>query len=135
MRDFSSGQKSGDAFNDPLIVAAGGSVALTGRTIAITASILGAQAIGAGCLERLGAITRAELQINLVLTGDLVLLDYLLSRRLEYLAPGVIPGWSQCIDFRQKPGSLCSPQALPCVKSKQFHRGLRKLFSATMLYI
>ena len=133
MRDFSSGQKSGDAFNDPLIVAAGGSVALTGRTIAITASILGAQAIGAGCLERLGAITRAELKINLVLTGDLVLLGYLLSRRLEYLAPGVIPGWSQCIDFRQKPGSLCSPQALPCVKSKQFHRGLRKLFSAKML--
>ncbi len=51
-------------------------------SIAITASILGAQAIGAGRSDRLGAITRAGLQINLVLTGGLVLLGYLLSRRL-----------------------------------------------------
>ncbi|MDO9404282.1 MAG: MATE family efflux transporter [Polaromonas sp.] len=51
-------------------------------SIAITASILGAQAIGAGHAARLGAITRTGLQINLVLTGTLVLLGYLFSRRL-----------------------------------------------------
>ena len=51
-------------------------------SIAITASILGAQAIGAGRSDRLGAITRTGLQMNLVLTGSLVLLGYLLSRRL-----------------------------------------------------
>ncbi|RZI98754.1 MAG: MATE family efflux transporter, partial [Haliea sp.] len=51
-------------------------------SIAITASILGAQAIGAGKADRLGAITRTGLQINLVLTGSLVLLGYLFSRRL-----------------------------------------------------
>jgi len=51
-------------------------------SIAITASILGAQAIGAGRTERLGAITRTGLQLNLVITGTLVLLAYLLSRHL-----------------------------------------------------
>jgi putative MATE family efflux protein len=51
-------------------------------SIAITASILGAQAIGAGRVDRLGAITRTALQMNLVLTGALVLLGYLLSRQL-----------------------------------------------------
>jgi len=51
-------------------------------SIAITASILGAQAIGAGRTERLGAITRTALQMNVVLTGALVLLGYLLSRQL-----------------------------------------------------
>ena len=51
-------------------------------SIAITASILGAQAIGAGNAHRLGAITRTGLQINLVLTGSLVLLAYFFSRRL-----------------------------------------------------
>ncbi|MDM0047139.1 MATE family efflux transporter [Variovorax dokdonensis] len=51
-------------------------------SIAITASILGAQAIGAGRSERLGAITRTALLMNLVLTGSLVLLGYLLSRQL-----------------------------------------------------
>ena len=51
-------------------------------SIAITASILGAQAIGGGNAARLGAITRTGLQINLVLTGTLVLLGYLFSRRL-----------------------------------------------------
>ncbi len=38
-------------------------------SIAITASILGAQAIGAGRTDRLGAITRTGLQMNLALTG------------------------------------------------------------------
>ncbi len=51
-------------------------------SIAITASILGAQAIGAGRVDRLGAITRTGLQMNVVLTGGLVLLGYLLSRHL-----------------------------------------------------
>lgn len=51
-------------------------------SIAITASILGAQAIGAGRTDKLGAITRTGLQMNLALTGVLVLLGYLFSRHL-----------------------------------------------------
>ncbi|RZI77127.1 MAG: MATE family efflux transporter [Variovorax sp.] len=51
-------------------------------SIAITASILGAQAIGAGRADRLGAIARTGLMMNLVLTGALVLLGYLFSRHL-----------------------------------------------------
>ncbi len=50
-------------------------------SIAITASILGAQSIGAGKGDRLGAITRTGLQMNLVLTGMLVLIAYLFSRQ------------------------------------------------------
>jgi hypothetical protein len=45
-------------------------------SIAITASILGAQAIGAGRLERIGPILRTGLLINLCLTGALILLGY-----------------------------------------------------------
>jgi putative MATE family efflux protein len=51
-------------------------------SIAITASILGAQAIGAGHVDRLGAIARTALIMNLCLTGGLVLLGYLFSRHL-----------------------------------------------------
>ncbi|MGC5700822.1 MATE family efflux transporter [Pseudomonas sp. NFXW11] len=51
-------------------------------SIAITASILGAQAIGAGRLERLSPILRTGLLINLCLTGALVLLGYLISHWL-----------------------------------------------------
>lgn len=51
-------------------------------SIAITASILGAQAIGAGRANRLGAIAKTALLMNLVLTGSLVLLGYLFSRHL-----------------------------------------------------
>ncbi|NMM78591.1 MATE family efflux transporter [Acidovorax sp. SRB_24] len=51
-------------------------------SIAITASILGAQAIGAGRAAALGAIARTGLLMNLVLTGSLVLLGYLFSRPL-----------------------------------------------------
>ncbi|WP_298923289.1 MATE family efflux transporter [uncultured Ramlibacter sp.] len=51
-------------------------------SIAITASILGAQAIGAGHPERLDAITRTGLKMNLVLTGTLVVVGYLFSRHL-----------------------------------------------------
>jgi putative MATE family efflux protein len=51
-------------------------------SIAITASILGAQAIGAGQPQRLRAITRTGLKMNLVITGVLVVLGYLFSRHL-----------------------------------------------------
>jgi putative MATE family efflux protein len=51
-------------------------------SIAISASILGAQAIGAGHGDRLGAIARTGLQMNLVLTGGLILLAYLFSRTI-----------------------------------------------------
>ncbi|WP_256829406.1 MATE family efflux transporter [Pseudomonas sp. Pse1] len=51
-------------------------------SIAITASILGAQAIGAGRIERIGPILRTGLLINVCLTGSLVLLGYLLSHWL-----------------------------------------------------
>ncbi len=51
-------------------------------SIAITASILGAQAIGAGRQATLGAIARTGLFMNLVLTGGLVLIGYLFSRGL-----------------------------------------------------
>ena len=54
-------------------------------SIAITASILGAQAIGAGRADRLGAIARTALVMNLCLTGGLVLLGYLFSRHLMAL--------------------------------------------------
>lgn len=49
-------------------------------SIAITASIFGAQAIGAGQLHRLRAIVRTGLLLNLLITGGLVALGYLLSR-------------------------------------------------------
>ncbi|MCZ2104306.1 MAG: MATE family efflux transporter [Comamonadaceae bacterium] len=51
-------------------------------SIAITASILGAQAIGAGRTQQLPAIVRTGLALNLALTGGLVLLGYLLSHWL-----------------------------------------------------
>ncbi|MDB5847630.1 MAG: family efflux transporter [Rhodoferax sp.] len=51
-------------------------------SIAITSSILGAQAIGAGRGHTLGQIARTGIVLNLVLTGSLVLLVYLFSRRL-----------------------------------------------------
>ncbi len=60
-------------------------------SIAITASILGAQAIGAGHVDRLGAITRTGLQMNLVMTGGLVVLGYLLSRHLIALFITSVP--------------------------------------------
>ncbi|WP_084652404.1 MATE family efflux transporter [Ottowia thiooxydans] len=48
-------------------------------SIAITASILGAQAIGAGRPELLGRIVRTGLWMNLAVTGGLVLLGYALA--------------------------------------------------------
>jgi len=49
-------------------------------SIAITASIFAAQAIGAGHVDRLGAIVKTGLWLNLWMTGALVILGYLLSR-------------------------------------------------------
>ena len=51
-------------------------------SIAITASILGAQAIGRGHADRLRAITRTGMKMNLTITGVLVVLGYLLSRHI-----------------------------------------------------
>lgn len=51
-------------------------------SIAITASVLGAQAIGAGRANRLSTITRTAMAMNLMLTGTLVLACYLFSREL-----------------------------------------------------
>jgi putative MATE family efflux protein len=48
-------------------------------SIGITASILGAQAIGAGRQNQLWAITRTALVLNLIITGGGVLVVYLLS--------------------------------------------------------
>ncbi|KYO52449.1 MATE family efflux transporter [Tistrella mobilis] len=48
-------------------------------SIGITASIFGAQAIGAGRTDRLSEILRTALTFNLVLTGSLVVLVYVFS--------------------------------------------------------
>ena len=61
-------------------------------SIAITASILAAQSIGGGRIDRLGAILRTGLWMNAALTGSLVLLGYALSHLLLGLfltEPGV----------------------------------------------
>ena len=52
----------------------------TAMSISITVSILGAQAIGGGRVERLDAIVRTGLVLNLVLTGGLVALICLFPR-------------------------------------------------------
>lgn len=54
-------------------------------SIAITVTILSAQAIGAGHPERLPPILRTGLLLNLLLTGTLVLIAYLFSRSLVSL--------------------------------------------------
>ncbi len=59
-----------------------GYVQFPAMSIAIAASILGAQAIGAGHPERLGSITRAGIMINFAITGALLLLCYLFARPL-----------------------------------------------------
>ncbi|CAN5244445.1 MATE family efflux transporter [soil metagenome] len=51
-------------------------------SIAITASILGAQAIGAGRIDRLAKTMRAGQLINLCLTGSGIVLVYLFSRQI-----------------------------------------------------
>jgi putative MATE family efflux protein len=59
-----------------------GYVQFPAMSIAIAASVLGAQAIGAGHTEKLGAITRAGILINLAFTGTLLLLCYVFARPL-----------------------------------------------------
>ncbi|WEK04526.1 MAG: MATE family efflux transporter [Candidatus Devosia phytovorans] len=54
-------------------------------SIGIAASIFGAQAIGAGQISQLGAITRTALMLNLIITGSLVLLAYMFSQHLVAL--------------------------------------------------
>ncbi len=51
-------------------------------SIAIAASILGAQAIGAGRGHTLGKIAKTGIIMNVVLTGSLVLLGYIFSRSI-----------------------------------------------------
>ena len=51
-------------------------------SVAITASILGAQAIGAGRSERLGAITATAIRMNLALGAALALIGSLFARPL-----------------------------------------------------
>ena len=51
-------------------------------SIGITASILGAQAIGAGRVSQLWAITRTGLMLNLIITGAGVLVVYLFSHAI-----------------------------------------------------
>lgn len=51
-------------------------------SIAITASIFAAQAIGAGEIERIGPVVRTAMWLNLLLTGGLVALGYLFSRTI-----------------------------------------------------
>ncbi len=51
-------------------------------SIAITASIFGAQAIGRGHVDQLGAITRTGIALNFVITGGLIVLAYLFSRTI-----------------------------------------------------
>jgi Na+-driven multidrug efflux pump len=57
-----------------------GYVQFPAMSIAISTSIFGAQAIGSGNADRLGAIVCTGLVLNLVLTGGLVALIYLFSR-------------------------------------------------------
>jgi len=49
-------------------------------SIAITASVFGAQAIGAGKRESLGTIARTAMWLNLIITGSLVVLGYVAAR-------------------------------------------------------
>lgn len=51
-------------------------------SIAITASIFGAQAIGAGRVDRLGDITRTGLVLTLIISGSLIVIASLFSRIL-----------------------------------------------------
>ena len=54
-------------------------------SIAIAASIFGAQAIGAGQADSLSRVTKTALAMNIIITGALVLLGYLFSKYLMAL--------------------------------------------------
>lgn len=62
-----------------------GYVQFPAMSISIAASILGAQAIGAGHPERLGSITRTGILINVAITGSLLLLGYVFAHHLIML--------------------------------------------------
>jgi Na+-driven multidrug efflux pump len=59
-----------------------GYVQFPAMSIAIAASILGAQAIGAGHPEKLGSITRTGILINFAITGTLLAICYLFAMPL-----------------------------------------------------
>ena len=74
-----------------------GYVQFPAMSIAIAASILGAQAIGAGHPDRLGSITRAGILINFAVTGSLLLLCYIFSRSIV----GLFTSSSQVVEIAQ----------------------------------
>lgn len=59
-----------------------GYVQFPALSIAISVSIFGAQAIGRGSPEQIGRIVRTGVEMNVVLTGGLIVLGYLFSRTL-----------------------------------------------------
>jgi putative MATE family efflux protein len=89
-------------------------------SIAITASIFAAQAIGAGHVDRLGAIVRTGLWLNLFMTGALVILGYLLSR----LIIGLFITRTEVLDLAQS--------LLHIVLWSTIAFGMSGVFSATM---
>src|SRR6185437_2059538 len=89
-------------------------------SIAITASIFAAQAIGAGHNERIGAIVRTGIWLNVLLTGGLVAVGYLLSR----LIIGLFIISPEVLDLAQTLLFLVLWSTVPF--------GMATLFSATM---
>lgn len=89
-------------------------------SIAITASIFAAQAIGAGHTERIGSIVRTGMWLNLLLTGGLVALGYLLSR----LIIGLFITNPQVLDLAQTLLFIVLWSTVPF--------GMAGVFSATM---
>jgi Na+-driven multidrug efflux pump len=89
-------------------------------SIAITASIFAAQAIGAGHTERIGSIVRTGMWLNLLLTGGLVALGYLLSR----LIIGLFITSPQVLDLAQTLLFIVLWSTVPF--------GMAGVFSATM---
>ncbi|MBN9005417.1 MAG: MATE family efflux transporter [Rhizobiales bacterium] len=89
-------------------------------SIAITASIFAAQAIGAGHTERIGLIVRTGMWLNLLLTGGLVALGYLLSR----LIIGLFITNPQVLDLAQTLLFIVLWSTVPF--------GMAGVFSATM---
>lgn len=89
-------------------------------SIAITASIFAAQAIGAGHTERIGSIVRTGMWLNLLLTGGLVALGYLLSR----LIIGLFITNPQVLDLAQTLLFIVLWSTVPF--------GIAGVFSATM---
>ncbi|WP_439923680.1 MATE family efflux transporter [Nitrobacter sp. JJSN] len=89
-------------------------------SIAITASIFAAQAIGAGHNQRIGSIVRTGMWLNLLLTGGLVALGYLLSR----IIIGLFITSPEVLDLAQTLLFLVLWSTIPF--------GMATLFSATM---